>query len=80
MHPVMTIPFDDRPVVAWITPEETIAVDRSPYGERQDLGGISASAPSIASDREGYSHLVFSARDESGVQQIWYSTDRPAQK
>jgi|GEM_PF-6354368 hypothetical protein len=78
MGPVMTIPPDDLPVVAWITPRETIAVDRHPYGTPQELTSHDATIPSITSDADGYSHLVFSARDDQGIQQIWYSSNRPA--
>ncbi len=78
MGPYMTIPADDIPHVAWITPRETIAVERHPYGTAQELNSTGVSGPSLTTDADGYSHLVYSGRDEKGVQQVWYSSNRPA--
>jgi len=74
--PSITIPADGKPIVAWMTPEDTIAISRMPYDLRHHFTSENAAWPELTTDRDGYSHLVYYARDSDGIQQVYYSTNR----
>ncbi len=68
---------DGRLVVAWVTPRDTIAVSFGPdFKADLDLGGKKATFPDVTVAPDGAVHVVFSARDEAGIQQIWHAEAR----
>lgn len=74
--PSITVPADGKPIVAWMTPEDTISVSRMPYDQRHDFTSPNSAWPELTTDRHGYSHLVYYAPDSDGIQQVYYSTNR----
>jgi hypothetical protein len=68
---------DGRLAVAWVTPRDTVAVSFGPeFRADLDLGGVKASFPHLSVAADGALHLVVSARDAAGVQQIWHAEAR----
>jgi hypothetical protein len=75
--PSMVFPPDNLAMVAWSSPEDTIDIAQEPYGVTVHMGGSGAYGPRMAVDSEGFTHVVFYAQHESGVQQIFHTSNRP---
>lgn len=75
--PSIAIPQDGQPLVAYVTADDRIEVSRAPYSERIDFGGDFGAGPAITVDSLGFSYVVYYARDEGGIQQVYFSTNRP---
>lgn len=73
--PIVAVPLDGAPMVAWLSPTNQIKIDRYPFGEptlvfREGFG------PSVAVDPDGFTHVSAYGYDDNSVQQIWYATNR----
>jgi hypothetical protein len=78
VSPSIVVPPDGQSLVFWVAPDETIGVARRPYGQAPiGIGSPAANGPRATLDAEGYCHLVYYGADASGVEQIWYSSNRP---
>ncbi|MBI2569101.1 MAG: hypothetical protein HYV63_18950 [Candidatus Schekmanbacteria bacterium] len=76
MSPELAFLPDDREVVAWTTPEGSVAASVAPHAGELAVSSGAGDMPRMATDAGGTVHVVYYGSDESGVQQIWHAEVR----
>jgi hypothetical protein len=74
--PTIVVPGDDVPMVAWLSPTNSVLIDRYPFTQ-PTLLIEDAFGPALTVDASGYTHLVAYGYDSNNSQQIWHTTNHP---